>query len=351
MVVWSTKTRQIPYLARMKFLLSVLLTLSLLSVMAQELDYDAGLWNFVDNREYANQRDRSKTYLATQAWAEVGFRIDSMHRFMVGLNYLYEYGSHNALQYAFPIAYYHGHYKAWDLYMGAFERKDKHRFPLALISDTLAYFRPNIEGLLLHYDNGRGFSQQLWIDWTSRQTEVHRETFLVGLSGRKDFGPFYLNHFLVLYHFAGVLNPPPGHTLRDNAALNINLGYDLTKRSGLDSLSFSVGILTGIDRSRADMQWNTPSGLLAQLNAAYRFAGAELLYYHGPGLDVMMGDALYLDGNYGRADFYFMPVQKQNFRARLIFSWHLHQGDLRSTQQALAIDIRLKPKKYLYHTY
>jgi hypothetical protein len=329
----------------------ILLFLIFAQSQAQDFIYDAGMWNITDNREYANQRDRSKTYFGTQTWAEVGFRVDSIHSFVVGANYFYEFGSHNPLQYVFPVMYYHAKYKGVDLYAGAFERKNKFKYPLALLSDTVSYFRPNIEGLLLSHTNKNGH-HNLWIDWTSRQSFVHRETFLVGISGQQHWGNFYASHYAILYHFAGTVNPPPDHSLRDNAAVNVNVGYNFSSFVPLDSLSFSIGSLTGLDRTRSEGDdWNTPSGLLLQANAAYKFVGTEWLAYFGPGMDVMMGDALYLAGNYGRADFYFVPFHNERIRTRLVFSWHYHQGDIKSTQQALSIDISLKPRSYTYKTY
>ena len=105
----------------MRYFTPMVLSLFLsISLYGQKFDFNAGMWSFVDNREYAYQKTGAKTYLATQTWAEAGFRIDSLHCFMAGLNYMYEYGSHNPLQFGFPIAYYHFHHKSIDFYAGKF---------------------------------------------------------------------------------------------------------------------------------------------------------------------------------------------------------------------------------------
>jgi hypothetical protein len=74
-----------------------------------------------------------------------------------------------------------------------------------MLNDTLRYYRPNVEGLLTRFKNSH-FTETVWIDWVSRQTNVDREQFLFGFSGKYQpslDGPFYVSHYFFLLHDAG----------------------------------------------------------------------------------------------------------------------------------------------------
>jgi hypothetical protein len=61
-----------------------------------------------------------------------------------------------------------------EMIFGAFPRRDKIDFPLVMLTDTLLYYRPNIEGMFgaVRWDWGY---QNVFVDWISRQTNENRK--------------------------------------------------------------------------------------------------------------------------------------------------------------------------------
>src|SRR5690606_5363606 len=107
------------------------------------------------------------------------------------------------------------------LYMGLFPRHGLlDTYPRAVLNDTLLYYRPNVEGMLLRYENSK-VMQQVWIDWTSRQTAENKEQFLAGISGEVRFRWFFFTHHVMMWHDAGTAVKGENDNVRDNAAATI----------------------------------------------------------------------------------------------------------------------------------
>lgn len=315
-------------------LVLVLILLPATSSFAQSFSWNAGFDGFLDNREYYSI-DKHYTIFGSRIWGEIGADIDEHHRFRAGLNYLYEFGHRIDAHLPGVIMYYQYKSEKIDFLMGSFPRRDKLHYPLAFLSDTLNYFRPNIKGAIASY-RGNNWQQSVFIDWMSRKTDERPERFIFGFSGYFRRGILSLENNFLMAHLAAKGIPDPGFHLRDNGGFNINLGLNLSGYCPLDTLVLKAGGIISLDRVRDDLQeWQTPAGFLGQVSARYRSIGMDVLYYRGEGHTFFYGDPFYKLNTYGRLDLYVMPLRKENISLKINFVMHLAKGQLDYSQQLL----------------
>ena len=212
------------------FLLLSLSTIFLTSKSQETFEWKTHYFSFFDNREYAqNPYIQSQTMFGSRLDVSVGFCIDSVHLIQAGADYLYEFGANANSIPLFPTLYYAYSNKHLDFYFGAFPRTELPNYPTLLLTDTLNYYRPNIEGSLLNYKGKNGF-QNIWADWTGRQTDTRNERFLAGTSGIIKSGIFYFENFLYMYHHAGTATKDTSFHLRDNGGGVFLAGLDLREK-------------------------------------------------------------------------------------------------------------------------
>ncbi|SEN00134.1 hypothetical protein SAMN05216436_11071 [bacterium A37T11] len=315
------------------FFLCVLAALQVRVSAQQRLEWKVNTFGFADNREYNNSNGYSQSILGIRLSPEIGLQIDSVHHLRVGASFLHEFGSSKGLDKVNPVIYYNFKDKGFDFYIGMFPRYDLLKdVPRAILNDTLMYYRPNIEGLLLRYAN-QHVMQQLWIDWTSRQTETAREQFLVGLSGKFNAGVLYLSDYATLFHDAGAMIPDSTRPLRDNAAVNVNIGANLSHHTFLDSLDLNAGLLMSFDRHRNHPGWNVPKGVLAHLYMEYRRFSIFDTFYAGEKQDIANGDRLYNTKSYNRLEFGWAALRFKNLEGKFIASFHFTNGAMDNQEQ------------------
>lgn len=302
------------------------------TVRAQNVEGSLGLHTFADNREYGKSRRYPQTIFGIRFSPELGLLLDSTHRLRVGFNALHEFGSPSFTNRIDPVVYYQYLKNDWNFYMGAFPRyKLLTDYPRAILTDTLNYYRPNVEGMLLKYENEH-FRQILWIDWTSRQTATARENFLFGLSGKYKTGLFFISHYAMMLHNAGPAVSIEGDHIEDNGALAIKVGIDLSEKTFLDSLTFSVGGLMSFERVRTVGGWQTPKGMLVDFHAEYKRFGIINSYYNGEGHNIRFGDRFYTSKVYNRTDLTWRPILFKNIEGILDLSFHFVDGVVDSQQ-------------------
>lgn len=315
------------------------LTLTLLLIIelpgfSQQFEWHAGFDGFLDNREYFSI-DNPQTIFGSRIKGEVGASLAEVHRFRFGLNYLYEFGYRPDAHLPDITMYYQYDDDRINFQIGSFPRFELLEYPLALLSDTLLYYRPNIEGAYFGFRGDWGF-QNIFIDWTSRQTEETHERFIFGFSGALRKRILFLDYYLMMGHFAARAIPDPDHHLRDNGGFQINLGADLSGRVFLDTLSFSAGTLVSLDRTRGvDDGWQTPAGFAGQFKAFYRWFGIKGLYYRGQGHTFLYGDPFYRLKEYGRLDLFYMPFHNEKVNIKINFVLHFAAGQIDYSQQIL----------------
>lgn len=271
---------------------------------AQHFDYKAGYFGFFDNREYFNRYVNDQTIFGSRVSGELGYSFDENNRIMAGADYLYEFGSKGEWIAPDVIAYYHGQRDHFGLYLGAFPRQGNISMPLALMTDTFQYYRPVVEGMLIDFKTAR-FRHNIWIDWSSRQSTTKRETFLLGFSGHYRKGMFIYQHHVVMTHLAHTLTHTPDERIRDNAGYTVTPGLDLTRISGLDSLTVQAGVLGSYDRLRGIYDFRFPIGFYGEIDAFHKGIGIHGVIYSGDSQVITSGDGFYKATFYSRADLYY----------------------------------------------
>ncbi|MEN8228573.1 MAG: hypothetical protein ABFS38_10505 [Bacteroidota bacterium] len=320
----------------MRFFYVTLILLLILELPARSQNFEwlAGFDGFLDNREYFSI-ENPQTIFGSRIKGEIGGSIAGVHRFRAGMNFLHEFGNDPDAHLPDLTIYYQYDNERINFQIGSFPRFNKIDYPLALLSDTLLYYRPNIEGAFLGFRGEWGY-QKIFIDWTSRQTDDNYERFIFGFSGNLRKGMLFLNHHLMMGHFAGKAIPDPEHHLRDNGGFQMNLGTDLSERVFMDSLHFSVGALVSLDRIRGvDDGWQTPAGFVGQFAAFYRWVGINGLYYRGEGHTFLYGDPFYKLEQYGRLDLFYMPFHNENVSLKINFVLHFAESQVDYSQQIL----------------
>jgi len=308
-------------------------------INAQEIAWHCGFQGFVDNREYFNSVQTDGTYLGARISPQCVFRLLPAHAITAGINYLYEFGSRWDRHLPRTLLYYRFQNPQSEFCIGAFPREKYLDYPLALLSDTLMYFRPQIEGGLLNHRNDAG-NVTIWLDWLSRQTTARREAFCVGENGRMACGHFFLSQFGVLNHYALTRNSPPTENIRDNGATVIQAGCAGADVFKLDSLYFSLGVLASYDRWRHVSGWQTAAGWYTEGGADYRQWRLTVNFYHGQRHQIMSGDRFYRAPTYGRADLIFRALDSPKAKIAVTGSIHYIERRLDFSQK-LTVDVLL----------
>ncbi len=307
---------------RILFLFFVLAT-SITFTYSQELEWNVDMHGFADNQEFSKASLPSPTIFGMRFSPEAGLRIDSVHRIRIGFNSLHDFGDkHHFSRKIDPVIYYNYQKKGIDFYLGAFPRYELlSDYPRALLRDPLQYFRPNLEGFLLKYTKN-AFNQQVWIDWTSKQTEIDKEGFIIGVSGTVKPKNIYISHFFTLWHNALTSNDNAIENIQDNAAFAVKVGIDLSKQTFLDSLDVNFGGLVSLDRLRNVYDWRAPKGVTLGTYMGYRsfFIRDEL--YIGEKQHIGYGDAFYNSTFYSRLDLGWKFFKCKYLDASLMASFH-----------------------------
>jgi len=302
------------------------------------LDVDFNGLGFLDNREYKDFVARSRTYSGTRTALDFGLNVDSLNSFVFGSNAIHEFGAVPYFLKVDPIAYYQFHNKNWQFDIGEFPREGLlEDYPRALLNDTLRYFRPNVEGMLVRFTNNKNFKETFWLDWVSRQTATAREQFLFGMSGKyspDQYGPFYISHYFLLLHDAGsaTVNDP----ITDNGGAQIRLGLDFSHKTFLDSLSVEAGGMSSIERTRGVTGLHLPKGFIASAYASWHWIALYDEFYAGQGSTIYYGDAFYEKKFYDRLDFMFTAFSASRLKGQFIFSVHRTPG-FTSNQEAFRV--------------
>lgn len=312
-------------------------------VFAQELQWKAGFHGFFDNREYFNDYAQPQSILGARTFAEGGFAIDEYSEFNVGVDFMFEFGADATSDNLSPILYYHYDDDRTELYMGAFPRYSLVTMPLALQNDTFYYYKPNVEGIYLSYQH-KNFQQNIWLDWTSRQTTEKRETFLVGASGKVNSDLLFGHYDFLMYHYAGVM-AEDHMPVRDNGGFRVIAGANLSKYTALDSLSISSGYLGSYDRLRASYDLTYYHGSLSELYANYKLFGLRSTMYFGDSQVLLVGDPMYRSTIYNRTDVILNVLRKGRVKGVVELAFHFVPGETDYSQKfVIYVDINGRRK-------
>lgn len=318
---------------------------------SQELSWQAALYSFFDNAEFGNSLVQiPQTMAGVRFSPEFSVGFDSANKVIVGINMLHEYGSNKVIDNLSPTAYYIYNKKPLRFAVGAFPRDlALKRYPRIFFRDSVNYYRPNINGILLDY-SGRNISANLWLDWTSRQSYENRETFFAGFSGKYMRDIFYIQNFSYMFHFAGFMDPATDEALHDNLLQLTSIGIDLSEKTIFDRLEINAGYVTGLDRARADNTgWMVHNGFISELFIEFKRAGLFNTFYKGNGQmffyedhdnELYWGDPFFRTNTYNRSDIYLDFMRNDFVNARLLFSFHFTERTIYN-EQVLKVSVNL----------
>jgi len=321
---------------RKSFLLLSILCLLNVNTWSQQWWYGS-FDNICDDREYFSGYATSQTILGARLDLGSGFEIDSVHEIYAGLNYMFEYGHKpfanpipdtglaNASWNPIVDLYYKYQVKNFRMFFGSFPRHKLLNYPLALLTDTFQYYRPNIQGGLGELSGDWGY-QNVWCDWVSRQTYTAREQFMAGASGHIKYGNFYIEDYFYMFHNAGNMISDSTSHVQDNGGGACYVGYNFDNMTPLETLRFDIGMIGCYDRFRPT-PYTLHSGFQCRLSAFYKYIGVDATYYNGDKLSLVNGDKFYSNtGNYARIDAYLRPIKSKHTDSKIGWSFHIHDG-------------------------
>lgn len=316
--------------------LLILLFILMFSVgKAQNYEYLILFEGIGDNREYFSGKAMSQTILGSRGAFELGY-INGNHRLRTGLSHLYEFGS--SIDYHKPnlTLYYQYSDNRKDFLFGAFPRRGRIDFPLAMITDTLLYYRPNIEGLLGEVRWNWGH-QTGFVDWVSRQTVTARENFMAGLSGEIFHNNLFLENYVLLFHDAGPAIDIPGDHIKDYMGYAMQAGIRTSQESRLTA-EIKAGILSSYFRERSVTNgWQGQNSLFAEAGGRYLNYGIKSVLSSGGSHRFAYGDRFYRTADYLRTDVIWYFINQKNVQGRFNLSFHLLDWNDLDQQQQISI--------------
>ena len=313
--------------------------LTALSSSAQKLEYQLNLYGFGDNREYQSGVANSQTMMGTHTSFQLGTTLEDHQQIRFGLDQLFEFGSEINEKKPKLIAYYHyTNDSKKEFYFGSFPRMELLKdYPYALLTDTLNYYRPNIEGLYGKYGWNWGHESG-FLDWTSRQTMTRRETFLAGLSGEINYHSFFVQHYITLFHYAGTADEKIGDQVEDNFGAVVYLGSHLEKLIPIQKAYIKMGMLESTFRNRAgDDELHNAFSFTGQFYGETKNFALRATWNVGQKHYLMNGDWFYRAHSYVRGDFYWKMITAKCVQVRFNLSYHLVNGKDLDSQQQLSL--------------
>ncbi|MGQ7870815.1 hypothetical protein [Sunxiuqinia sp. sy24] len=324
----------------MRAILVFVLLFTAVTGFTQKFEYDVLFHGIGDNREYFSGVANSQTILGEQTSFAIGTTVDGVHEFRIGLSHLFEFGSEIADQKTKLTAYYHYSDEQKEFYFGAFPRMGLIDFPLALITDTFLYYRPNIEGLYGKYNWDWGH-QSAFVDWTGHQTVSQRETFMAGFSGEMRQQSIFFQNYITLFHYAGTTLRPEGENIHDNLGAALFLGSDLDQLLPLENSYVKLGMLYSKHRERhVSDGYKNANSLLAEFYGEVRQLALRSSLNFGNGHTIMNGDRFYDADSYWRTDLIWRFIASKHVEGRFNLSFHLIDGNDLDQSQQLSIIYR-----------
>ncbi|WP_139249585.1 hypothetical protein [Mariniphaga anaerophila] len=319
----------------MKKLIYILFWMLPFAGVSQNFEYQILFEGIGDNREYFSGKALPQTILGSRGAFELGIEMDN-HRVRGGLSQLLEFGSD--LDYHKPklTLYYQYSDEQKDFLFGSFPRRGRIDFPLVMMTDTLLYYRPNIEGLFgeVRWDWGH---QNGFVDWVSRQTDVKRENFTAGFSGEIFQKNLFLQNYLLMFHDAGPGIPLPNDHIKDYMGFALQAGVRTSENSAVNGF-IKAGILGSSFRERSVTNgFKNATSLFAEARARYKNYGIKSVLHSGKGHQFKDGDRFYRQDNYWRTDVIWYFINHEKIKGSFNLSFHLINWNDLDQQQQLSI--------------
>lgn len=319
----------------MRKLFNILLIFLPLFGAAQQFEYQVMFEGIGDNREYASEKAMSQTILGSRGAFEVGIKTDN-NRIRVGLNHLLEFGSDIDFHKPRLTMYYEYTDSRKSFLFGAFPRRARIDFPLAMMTDTLLYYRPNLEGMFGEVRWAWGH-QNGFVDWVGRQTEMVRENFTAGFSGEIFHKNLFFQNYLLMFHDAGAKIRFPGVFVKDYLGFALQAGVRTSKSASVNGF-VKAGVLESSFRERDEFnEFIQAFSLFAEAKGRYKNYGIKSVLHSGDGHRFKNGDLFYRLKNYWRTDVIWYFINKKNVKGHFNLSFHLIDGVKLDQQQQLSV--------------
>ena len=306
---------------------------------AQQPQFYLNFDQILDNREYFTPLAEHQTIFGARINPGISFGFDSVHTLRAGVNYMYEYGGDLLGVKPQIDLYYHYSTEKISLQFGSFPGREVLEYPLVLMTDSLNYYRPNLEGALVSYDWGWGLVRG-WVDWMGRATEEVRETILAGVDITLRYGPLYLQGITTRYHLARSKSPDNQERIRDDGSVVLLAGADMAEPGLLDRLKLSSGYILTYERPRP-ADFSIHHGWFTRMDLELGILGVRGTYYLGGPTPLELGDPFYRSGNYGRLDLYVDPFRNPRITSKIGWNLHLLPGEGIFHSQQVLISISL----------
>lgn len=319
----------------MKKLFSILFVFSTFFGNSQNFEYQFLFEGIGDNREYFNDYGFPQTILGTRAAIEAGTSFGE-HKVRFGVSQLFEFGSYIGAQKPRPIIYYQFSNPKNKFLFGAFPRRDKLDFPLAMLTDTFLYYRPNIEGIYGKTSWNWGW-QNAFIDWVSRQTAVDEEIFMAGATGEISYKQLFLQHYLLMTHDSRTSSREEYDHIKDFLGFAVQSGVRTAQTSKIQGYG-KAGFLTSTYRQRSITDgYIVSTSFFAEAKFSYKRMGIKSVLNAGGGHNFSYGDRFYRAENYFRTDFIWTLIDRDHIRGTFNYSFHVIDWAELNQQQQLSI--------------
>ncbi len=304
-------------------------------VVAQKFEYEVTFEGIGDNREFFSGEAYPQTILGSRGGFEAGLATGN-HRIRTGLSHLFEFGSDIDFHKPKLTLYYQYLNERKEFKFGAFPRRGTIDFPLAMLTDTLLYYRPNIEGLFGRVNWDWGF-QYGFVDWVSRQTDLKRENFMAGFSGKIFYDKFFLENHLLLFHDAGPAIDLPGDHIKDYFGYAFRAGIRTPGETEFQG-HLKAGILTSMFRERTVTNgFINETTLFAEAQGRYKNYGIKSVLSSGGSHKFAYGDLFYRVENYLRTDVIWYFINYKRVKGKFNLSFHVIDWNDLDQQQQLSI--------------
>ncbi|MCA1758818.1 MAG: hypothetical protein LC658_03530 [Bacteroidales bacterium] len=204
------------------------------------------------------------------------------------------------------------------------------------MTDTLLYYRPNIEGMFgeVRWDWGH---QNGFVDWVSRQTDIKRENFTAGFSGEIFHKNLFLQNYVLMFHDAGPGIDIPGDHIKDYLGFALQAGVRTSENSQINGY-LKAGVLGSSFRERSVTGgFINATSLFAEAQGRYKNYGIKSVLHSGDGHRFKDGDLFYRLKNYWRTDVIWYFINHEKVKGRFNLSFHVINWDDLDQQQQLSI--------------
>lgn len=333
------------YMKRIKqnIIVIVLIVFSNISAHCQTIT-SITAYDFIgDNREYFSPYGFPQTIFGSRISQNFSFSIDSSYNFLtLGGSYLFIHGAKQFEQIPVITAYYTYSLNKNIFELGSFPVK-RDLFPLALYTDSLFYFRPNMQGAFLSFSQSFGllrFKESGVMDWLLQENYGANESFLVGISGEIWQRNFVTKHYFYYRHHAKD-TIGGSKAIEDNGCVLLTVGF---ATSDLPiQFSYDIGKLITWQKFRYGNDYYS-GGLYTQAKLSYSRVSLDAVYYFGDPTYLPMGDPLYRSGNYARIDTKLQFLKSNKVTGTFSFCTHIIDTEINFSQQ---LSVRVNIDKIL----